>query len=142
MWFGLSVFSCLPLFVRRPWEPTTDRDLEFDTQLLLLVGVGGRGMLWFMLAGCWLLASECGQFVKLVWFLTQLLWPAVADLGVGVEVKTEHLTVRTTDAHFFSCVRHFINAHALVQDELSIRVCIFSKVILSLHVSSQLARFP
>ena len=35
----------------------------------------------------------------------------------------------------FSCVRHFINGHALTQDELSIWVCIFSKVICSSHVS-------
>ena len=45
-------------------------------------------------------------------------------------MKTEHLTVRTTDAHF-SCARHLVNGHALSQDELSIRVCIFSKVLLS-----------
>ena len=44
-------------------------------------------------------------------------------------VKTEHLTVRT-------------NAHALAQDELSIRVCIFSKVFLSSRVSSKLAWCP
>ena len=43
---------------------------------------------------------------------------------------------------FFSRARHIINAHALAQDELSIRVCIFSKVILSSRVSSQLVWYP
>ena len=48
--------------------------------------------------------------------------------NVARNVKTEHFTVRTIYAHF-SRARHFINAHALAQDELSIRVCIFSNVV-------------
>ena len=54
------------------------------------------------------------------------------------EDRTRHRTHNRRT--FFSCARHFINAYAFAQDELSIRVCIVSKVILSSLVSFQLAR--
>ena len=60
--------------------------------------------------------------------------------ATGREDRTRHRTHHRRT--FFSCARHFINAHALAQDELSIRVCSFPKVILSPHVSSQHAWCP
>ena len=66
---------------------------------------------------------------------------AMGDLFIG---KDEDRTLHSTHHRrtFFSYTRHFINAHALAEDELGIRVCIFSNVILSSHVSSQLAWCP
>ena len=58
----------------------------------------------------------------------------------GSEDRTPHRRHHRRTS--FSCPRHSINAHALAHDELSIGVCVFSKVILSSHVALQLARCP